>query len=269
MFRSSNPLLRDKAFGRDAYLTGVDPNSLMTVGGTINRALVLFATLVLSALAGAVVATRAAGFAIPVLLVGVLGGFALALVVTFNRKTAPILAPAYAVLEGLALGVISTFYEAGMVSSAPGSYRGGRGEMLQRTLQSGIVFQAVVLTMGVFGLMLLLYKARLLRATPTFTKVVVLATGAIFVLYLVNIALRAFGVMAFPFLHEGTPLGILFSVGVCALAAMNFILDFDFIERGANSGAPKYMEWYAGFSLLVTMVWLYLEILRLLNKVRR
>ena len=266
MFRSSNPLLRDKAFG-DPRLSNLAPGEMMTVNGTVNRSLVLFAILVLSGMAGAVVATRAPELALPVLLFGVLGGLGLAIAVIVSKKSAGFLAPAYAFVEGLALGVISTFYEAGMISSAPGS--NGRGDMLQRTMQSGIVLNAVVLTMAVFGLMLGAYKLRILRATPTFRKVVVLATGAVLVLYVVNLGFRLFGSVAFPFIHEGTPVGIVFSLFVCGLAAMNFILDFDFIERGANQGAPKYMEWYAGFSLLVTLVWLYLEMLRLLNKLRR
>ena len=271
MFRTSNPLLQETKFDRKAYLTGADPNTMMTVNGTIHRTLALLAILVISALAGAVVVSRNPALLFPVVIVAFLVSLVLAVVVSFKPSASPILAPLYAVFEGFVVGPISMLYEAGAVSSRPGASTGsGRGAMLQQTLQSGIVLQAIGLTIGVFGLMLLLYRARILRATPVFTRVIVIATGAIALFYLLNFVLRmGFNVTAFPFIHEGTPLGIIFSVGVCVLAALNFILDFDLIERGANEGMPKFMEWYAGFGLLVTLVWLYLEMLRLLNKLRR
>ena len=271
MFRTSNPLLKEKAFDRKAYLTGADPKSMMTVEGTINRALVLLALLILSSLAAAVMATRNPATILPMILVGIMIGLPLAFIVSFKPNLAPILAPIYAVVEGIIVGPISMLYEAGAISSRPGAYSSsGRGQMLQQTLQSGIVLQAIGLTIAVFGLILVLYRARILRATPTFTKVVVLMTGGIFIFYMVNLVLvLGFNTRAFPFLHEGTPIGILFSLFVVGLAAMNFVLDFDVIERGANEGAPKFMEWYAAFGLLVTIIWLYLEILRLLNKLRR
>ena len=271
MFRTSNPLLKDKAFNRKAYLTGVDPDGLMTVNGTINKTLVLLALLVLSSLAAAVLVTRNPAALFPTVIAAILIGLPLSFVVSFKPNLAPILAPIYAVVEGFLVGPISMLYEAGAISSAPGSTAAAnRGEFLRQAAQNGIVLQAIGLTLAIFGTMLVLYRARILRATPTFTRVIVLATGGIFLFYLVNFVLvLGFGVRAFPFLREATPFGIVFSLAVSALAALNFILDFDLIERGANGGAPKYMEWYAGFALLVTVVWLYFEMLRLLNKLRR
>ena len=133
----------------------------------------------------------------------------------------------------------------------------------------GIVLLAVVLTFGILGLMLMLYRARILQATPKFTKIVVAATGAIMLAYLLNFVLRLFGVQDALGLWGNGLLGIGISLVIIVVAAMNFILDFDMIERGVQQNAPKYMEWYAAFGLMVTVIWLYLEILRLLAKLQR
>ena len=134
-------------------------------------------------------------------------------------------------------------------------------------MYQGILPQAVALTFGVFFLVLVLYRVRILRATPRFVKGIVAATGAIMILYFIGLLLVLFGVPVF-FFYSSDPLSIAFSVFVVAIAALNFVLDFAFIEEGANHGAPKHMEWYAAFGLLVTLVWLYIEVLRLLAKLR-
>jgi uncharacterized YccA/Bax inhibitor family protein len=132
----------------------------------------------------------------------------------------------------------------------------------------GIVMQAVMLTMGTLAALLMAYKTGLIKATENFKLGVVAATGGIALLYLVNIGMRMFGLEGFGFIHESGTMGIAFSAFVVVIAALNLVLDFDFIENGAESGAPKYMEWYGAFGLVVTLVWLYLEILRLLSKLQ-
>ena len=174
-----------------------------------------------------------------------LGGLVVAIVTVFKKTWSPVTAPLYAVLEGLFVGAISAIFE-------------------QRF--PGIVMQAVMLTMGTLGALLLAYKSGLIKATENFKLGVVAATGGIFLLYLVNIVLRMLGFDGFGFIHESGTMGIAFSAFVVVIAALNLVLDFDFIESGAESGAPKYMEWYGAFGLVVTLVWLYLEILRLLAK---
>jgi uncharacterized YccA/Bax inhibitor family protein len=179
--------------------------------------------------------------------IGVGGGFVLALLTIFVKKWAPVLAPLYAALEGLALGSVSALYE----SRYP-----------------GIVFQAVALTFGTLAALLVAYKTRAIKATENFKLGVVAATGAIALVYLLSFVLGMFG-MPVGFMHSNGWLGIGISLVVVFVAALNLVLDFDFIEQGANQGAPKYMEWYGAFGLMVTLVWLYLEILRLLSKLNR
>jgi uncharacterized YccA/Bax inhibitor family protein len=152
------------------------------------------------------------------------------------------------VCEGLALGSVSALLE---------------------LTYHGIVIQAVSLTFAVFAVMLIAYRARVIRATERFKTVVIVATGAIALLYVVNILLRLFTQAAIPFINQSGTFGILFSLFVVGIAALNLIIDFDFVEQGAEHGGPKVLEWYAAFGLLVTLVWLYLEILRLLSKLRR
>jgi uncharacterized YccA/Bax inhibitor family protein len=156
-------------------------------------------------------------------------------------------APIYAVLEGLFLGGISAIFE----MSYP-----------------GIVIQAVALTFGTLFCLLAAYKSRLIKVTENFKLGIVAATGAICLIYLVSIIMGFFGA-SIPMIHSSGPLGIGFSLFVVTIAALNLVLDFDFIERGSEMGAPKYMEWYGAFGLVVTLVWLYIEILRLLSKLRR
>jgi len=170
----------------------------------------------------------------------------LGLVTIFVKTWAPVTSPLYAVCEGLALGGISAMFEA---------------------QYPGIVIQAVALTFGTLFGLLMAYRSGLIKATENFKLGVVAATGSIFLIYLVGFVLGFFGI-AIPYIHQSGTIGILFSLFVVVVAALNLVLDFDFIESGVASGAPKYMEWYAAFGLMVTLIWLYLEILRLLAKLR-
>jgi uncharacterized YccA/Bax inhibitor family protein len=244
--RSGNPGLNDKTFAsqpRAAF-----GSERMTLQGSINKSFLLLVVL----MAGAFwpwsqyLATGDASVVSTSVLVGALGGLVLALIISFKATLAPVLAVPYAALEGLAIGGISA--------------------LLERKYP-GIAIQAVGLTFGVLAVMLVAYKMNLIRATERFRAVVIGATGAIALLYVVSMALGFFHVNV-PVLNDASPLGIIVSLVIVGVAALNLILDFDLIESGAAQGAPKYMEWYAAFGLLVTLVWLYMEILRLLSKVR-
>jgi uncharacterized YccA/Bax inhibitor family protein len=177
---------------------------------------------------------------------GALAAFVVAMITIFNQTMSPFLAPIYAVLEGLSLGAISVIFEA---------------------KYEGIVFQAIGLTFGTLLALLFAYSTGVIKPTENFKLGVVAATGGICLIYLATLALQIFGIHV-PFIHESGWGGIAFSVFVVIIAALNLVLDFDFIEEGVRVGAPKYMEWYASFGLLVTLVWLYLEFLRLLAKAR-
>jgi uncharacterized YccA/Bax inhibitor family protein len=178
---------------------------------------------------------------------GALGGFVVALLTVFKKTWAPLSAPIYALLEGLFLGGISAVFE----RSYP-----------------GIAVQAVSLTFAVMFVMLLAYKFGVIRATRGFKLGVIAATGGIALVYVVNMVMSLFFHTNMSFLYSSTPLGIGISLVIVVIAALNLIIDFDMIETAARMGAPKYMEWYGAFGLMVTLVWLYLEILRLLGKAR-
>ena len=177
---------------------------------------------------------------------GAIGGLIFAMVTIFKPRWAPVTAPIYAVLQGLFIGGISAFME---------------------RIYPGIVPQAAGLTFGILFVLLAAYRSGLIRATENFKLGVVAATGGIFVIYIASFILGFFGV-SIPFLHDSGPIGIGISVFICIVAALNLVLDFDFIENGAEHGAPKYMEWVGAFGLMVTLVWLYIEILLLLAKLR-
>lgn len=251
--RSGNPALKDTTFldlGTGSIVTG--DTGAMTLNGTVNKtALLLVITLVGAMYSWSQAATALAsgetGLLMPLALGGAIGGFIVALVTIFKKTWAPVTGPLYAGLEGLFLGAISAIFE---------------------MRYPGIVMQAVGLTFGTLAALLLAYRSGLIKATENFKLGVVAATGGIALLYLVNIGMRLFGFEGMGFMHEGSTIGILFSIGVVIVAALNLVLDFDFIENGVEQQAPKYMEWYAAFSLLVTLVWLYLEILRLLSKLQ-
>ncbi len=220
----------------------------MTVNGTITRALILLVLVVSSALFtwGRVMSGDVAG-AVPWMVGGGIGGLVFCLVTCFAQRASPITAPLYAVCEGLLLGALSAFMQA--------RYK-------------GIVLEAVLLTAGTLFGLLLTYRLGLIRATEKFKLGVFAATAGIAVVYLVSMLLNLFG-KNIPYIHESGAIGIGFSLVVVVVAALNLVLDFDFIERGEAVGAPKYMEWYGAFGLMVTLVWLYIEFLRLLAKLRR
>ena len=251
--RSGNPVLKDSTFldlGSGSIVTG--DAGAMTLNGTVNKTGLLLVITLVGAMyswsqAATSLASGDAGLLMPLALGGAIGGFIVALVTIFKKAWSPVTAPLYAGLEGLFLGAISAIFE---------------------MRYPGIVMQAVGLTFGTLAALLLAYRSGLIRATENFKLGVVAATGGIALLYLVNIGMRLFGFEGMGFIHEGSTIGILFSVGVVIVAALNLVLDFDFIENGVEQRAPKYMEWYAAFSLLVTLVWLYLEILRLLSKLQ-
>lgn len=244
--RSSNPALNDKSFSD--FPPEARTDGAMTLEGTVNKTGVLLSLCGASAVWSWRKMMEDPAAAAPWIWPALIGGFIVGLVTIFKKPWAPVTAPVYAVLEGLLLGVISAAYERRF---------------------GGIVFQAVVLTFGTLFALLAAYRSGAIQATDNFRLGVVSATGAIAVLYLVDLGLAFFAGIRVPFIHESGPMGILFSLFVVGLAALNLVLDFDFIEKGAASGAPKYMEWYGAFGLLVTLVWLYLEILRLLSKTRK
>lgn len=240
LFESNNPVLGEKTFKEASHL---QYSEAMTLGGTTAKMGFLLALVLASAVYSW--GQFASGFnPLPLVIGGALGGFVLAIVISFKKEWAPYLSPAYAIAEGLFLGAVSAMYS---------------------SLYDGIVLQAVGLTIGVFIAMLVLYQARIIRATERFKSVMYTAVAGIAIFYLIAFVVRMFG-MDIPFLHEGSMLGIGFSLVVTAVAALMLIINFDMIENGITQGAPKYFEWYAAFALLVTLVWLYLEILRLLSK---
>ncbi len=253
--RTANPALNDRAFYEESRSR--DRSNVMTVNGAVAKTGIL--TALLLAAAGVAwhlifpMGVQAGGttvvnkdYAIGFLAGGMIGGFIASLVIVFRPRSSPIVAPIYAVCEGLFLGALS-----GLMS---GQYQ-------------GIVLQAGLLTIGVLAVMLLAYSSGLVRATEKFRMGVIAATGAVCMIYLATMVLGLFGV-AVPYIHSAGPIGIGFSLVVVVIAALNLVLDFDVIERGAQAAAPKYMEWYGAFGLLVTLVWLYIEILRLLSKLR-
>ena len=182
----------------------------------------------------------------PAVIVSSIGAVILAIIMAFKKETAKTLSILYAILEGIAIGGISFVFNA---------------------VYDGIVVQAVFFTSADLLVMLLLYKFRIIKVNDKFRSVIFGATLCIAIVYLINFILGFFK-MSVPFLNDSSPIGIGISVAIVAIASFNLLLDFDFIEQGANANMPKYFEWYCAFGLLVTLVWLYLEILRLLSKVR-
>lgn len=251
-FKSGNPALSEKNFHKDTVLHEiVNPGDAMTVRGTLNKFGFLFLMVMGTAFYSWSRFFEDPSGAMPLILTGAIGGLVVALVIIFKKSWSPYLAPAYALLEGLFLGAISAYYSSAFADQAP-----------------NIVMNAVGLTFGTVIAMYLLYSFNIIRATQKFKAIVVTATMGIALFYVIAFVLRMFGVQI-AFLHEGSAMGIGFSLIVVAIAAMNLILDFDMIEQGSENNAPKYMEWYGAFGLLVTIVWLYLEILRLLSKISK
>ena len=248
--RTGNPAFSEATFESFSKRGFFDQAAArMTVEGTATKTGIL---LLLAALSGALTWNLAtnpatAGMAMALAIGGALGALISCLVICFKPTTAPYLSPVYALLEGLFLGAISAIYN---------------------TRYEGIVPQAVGLTFGVMAVMLIAYRGGLVRATPKFTVGVIAATGGVALFYLGTIVLNLFGVHT-SYMHDNSWLGIGISLVVVAIAALNLVLDFDLIENGARRGAPKFMEWYAAFGLMVTLVWLYVELLRLLSRFSR
>ena len=240
--RSGNPALTADTFRGVRSVTADD---VMTIEGTVNKTAISLVILL---------AAATWTWNMPLgdprvgvwMMAGVIGGFATALVTIFRKTWAPYTTPAYAALEGLALGGISAVFE----SRYP-----------------GIASQAVFLTFGTLGALLLAYRSGWIRPTENFKLGIVAATGGIALVYLVGFVISLFGA-TIPLIHGSGTVGILFSMLVVTIAALNLVLDFDFIEGATEQGAPKYLEWYGAFGLLVTLVWLYLEMLRLLAKLQ-
>ena len=251
---SNNPVLKDSVFSGTSFQSQTGAlTSQMTVQGTMAKTAFLLLAVTLSAAYTWKLAVDDPSRAMPWMLGGAIGGFIVAMVISFKPKLAPSLAVPYALLEGLFLGAISAL----VAQSVPADSGVG----------GGIVFQAVMLTFTTALSMLALYAFRIIRVTERLRSIVMAATGAVMLFYLVSFALSFFGVQM-TMLHGSGPMSIGFSLFVVGLAAFNLLLDFDFIERGARQGAPKAMEWFGAFALMVTLVWLYLEILRLLAKLR-
>jgi uncharacterized YccA/Bax inhibitor family protein len=252
----ANPALNEKTFAPERLRTLNPPavagaeawRDRMTLDGVVVRSMILLPLLLGAGWLGwqSVDRTEIGGSLPGWLLPVLIGAFVVALVTVFKPRVSPYTAPVYAIAEGLVLGAISGLYE---------------------IRYEGIVLQAVMLTGAVFAIMLTLYSKRIVKVDDRLRRGIVAATAAVVVVYLISMVMRLFGADV-PFIHEASPIGILFSLVVVGIASANLLLDFDLIEKGVAAGAPKWMEWYAAFGLLVTLVWLYLELLRLLSKLR-
>jgi uncharacterized YccA/Bax inhibitor family protein len=243
IMKSSNPVLGNNTF------TGLDyantDSSAMTIQGTVNKSFLLVALVVLGASYTWKQMVDGNPAMMGFLIGGAIGGFIVAIITVFKKTWSPYTAPLYAVLEGLFLGGLSAMFNA---------------------KYPGIVIQAVALTFGTLFALLFAYKTGLIKVTENFRLGVVAATGGIAIAYFLSFILGMFGINI-GFMHSNGPVGIIISLVIVVVAALNLVLDFDFIETGARQGAPKYMEWYASFGLMVTLIWLYLEMLRLLSKI--
>ncbi len=245
VFRSGNPALRANHF------TPTMGAERMTINGTINKTLTLVGMVFISALLAFSICLTNPETAFIMLIGGSLGGLVLLLVIMFTRPQQPqVLMSMYALIEGLFVGSMSYVVEK--------EYLGGT---------DGVVVQALVATMGVFILMLTLYRYKIIQPTEKFVLAVVSIAGAIMLVYLVNMLLFFMGT-SIPFIHSSGPIGIMFSIVATGMASLFLIIDFGVIENGVNNGAPKSMEWYGAFGLVVTLIWLYIEMLRLIAKLR-
>ncbi|WP_082235609.1 Bax inhibitor-1/YccA family protein [Halobacillus massiliensis] len=240
--RSGNPVLNDKIFSRENT-----SGRSMSFGGTISKTTLLF--LFLLGTAGYTWYQYEQGADVrTMMMIGLVGSLIFALITIFIKKAAPVTAPIYAALEGFFIGGLSSILE---------------------SMYSGIVLQAVSITFGIMAGLLILYSLRIIRVTQKFRKMVIAATLGILIVYLINFVLNIFFNSQVPYLHSNGWIGIGINLFIAGIAALNLVLDFDFIERGVRRRAAKHMEWYGAFGLMITLVWLYLEVLRLLQKLRR
>jgi len=255
LFKSGNPTLSENKFRDTVISTPVSSENTMTINGTMGKFGFMLLMLMGSAFYSWKEASNLGSNTIPMLAGGAIGGFIIAIVLIFKKEWSPFLAPLYALFEGLFIGAISAVINGAMEGK-----------------NNGIVLTAVGLTFSVGFGMYFLYTFRIIRATEKFKSVLIAATVGIALFYLATMIIGWFGVNVnetMPFINGGGMFGIGFSLFVVAIAALNLILDFDMIEQGAAMGAPKFMEWYGAFGLMVTFVWLYMEILRLLSKLNR
>ena len=244
--RTSNPAL-NAAFGSPTTAYPGYAGNTMTVNGTINKTGILLLCVLATAFwTWNRFFTEGPGSTGGLVMIGAFGGLIMGFVTFFKKEWAPVTAPLYALLEGLFLGAVSAMFETGY---------------------PGIAIQAVALTFGTCICLLLAYRSGMIRVTRKFALGVAAATGGIALVYFGSFILGFFGIQI-PGIFGNGLIGIGFSLFVVVIASLNLVLDFDFIERGAASGAPKYMEWFAAFGLMVTLIWLYLEMLRLLAKLR-
>ena len=238
MMRSGNPALNKKTFDNFTVNSG----GVMTIDGAVNKTAIGMGILLLAAY------YTYSNAIMSYILVGFICGFILALITIFKKQWSPTTVPIYALLEGLALGGVSKMYA--------------------NAFEPGIVPQAIILTLGILFALLFAYKTKLIRATENFKLGIFAATAGIGVVYLISFLMSMFGGAGLPVMNpaNSSMLSVGFSLFVVVMASLNLVMDFDFIEEGVKKGAPKYMEWYGAFGLLVTLIWLYLEILRLLAK---
>ncbi len=244
-YRSGNPALGENTFKE---LESIDDDNFMTLQGTVNKTALLLLILFIPATYVWNLFNSTQDFATvaPLFYIGLIGGLITAIILIFKKNLAPYLAVLYAGFEGLAMGGLSA---------------------LMNAAYPGIVIQALLLTFGISFVLLLIYKLRIIKPTENFKLMVGAATGGIFFFYLISFVLSFFNIRV-PLIHDNSLWGILFSLFVVVVASLNLVVDFDFIEQGAARKAPKYMEWYGAFGLMVTLIWLYVEILRLLSKLR-
>lgn len=251
LFNSGNPVLKESSY-EGTIFKGMDVAESMTLRGTVNKFGFLFLMMMGTTLFSWSWFYKGNN-PMPLMIASIFGGLALALIMAFKKQWSPYLAPAYALLEGLFVGSVSAYYDFAFKDKYP-----------------GIVSQAVLLTLVVTVVMFLIYKYRIIKVTQKFRAVISIAALSLGVFYLIQwIYFLATGTNFAAFTNAATPLGIGFSVVVVCLAALYLLLNFDTIEKGIEMQAPKYMEWYSAFGLLVTLVWLYLEILRLLSKLTK
>jgi len=245
-YKSKNPALSEQIFTKSR--DGATYSETMTIQGTVNKTAFLGMLVFIGALFtwNWYFSTQNLAAIQPVIIGSSVIALIVAVVIIFKKTTAPYLAPVYCGIKGLALGGISAFME---------------------SVYPGIVLQAILLTLGILFSLLFIYKTGLIKASENFKLMVASATAGIGIIYLISFVGSFFG-FYMPMIHEGSTWGIIFSLAVVAIAALNLVIDFDFIEQGEEAKAPKYMEWYGAFGLMVTIIWLYIEILRLLSKLR-
>lgn len=243
MFSSSgNPFMKEETY-RNSSNSPLDAGFIasserMTVQGAVNKSFILFGLMLLTAVASYV-------YANPLFLfVGAIGGLIAALVASFKPHLSATVAPIYALLEGLFVGSVTAMYGA--------------------ALGGAIIFNAISLTLGILFAMLFIYKTGIIKVTDKLRMGVMMATMGVFLVYMLNFVLSFFGINL-PYLHQGGAMGIGISVVIIGIAAFNLLLDFDNFDKGEKFGAPSYMEWFSAMGLLITLIWLYVEILRLLS----